>query len=241
MKIILVHILITVVCYTVCSQINQENYIDIGSSNVSEGAFLRLASASSFGIKNYKAQTGILWAFSNQSAKRFTGWFLDVSGNFKIKKVPFDAGIFYRLNPFSKIMHENNWGILLGYNTNHFRLKIGNNLRIYKLNRGTIEEYGLENNGNKRIIEPRNLMYSFMYCLKPADHKWNMAATVTNFDYFLIQQETNPIIMCRFLYNVKSGLSLYSDLWYQSAGLFNIRVNYFGFFLRTGISWQIKV
>lgn len=94
MKIILVHILITVVCYTVCSQINQENYIDIGSSNVSEGAFLRLASASSFGIKNYKAQTGILWAFSNQSAKRFTGWFLDVSGNFKIKKVPFDAGIF---------------------------------------------------------------------------------------------------------------------------------------------------
>jgi hypothetical protein len=241
MKIVFINILITVFCFTVYSQINQDNYIDIGKNNVSEGAFLKLALISSYEIKNYKAQTGILWSFSNQSDKTFTGWFLNASGNFKIKKVPFEACLFYRHNPFSKIMHENNWGILLGYNSNHFRLKIGNNFRSYKLNKSAIKEYGIQNDGSKKILEPRNLMYSFAYYLKPVDHKWNTAASITNYDYFLIQQETNPIIICRFLYNIKPGLNLYSDLWYQSAGLFNMRVNYFGFFFRTGISWQINI
>jgi len=88
MKVFLIHIVCFLCFYPVLSQVTQENYIDAGKNNVSAGTFLRLTSVSSYEIKNYRAQTGFLFSFSNQNNKRFTGWFLNASGNFKIKKSP---------------------------------------------------------------------------------------------------------------------------------------------------------
>ena len=68
MKIVFIHIICLFCCYPVLSQITQENYIDIGENNVSAGAFFRLALVSSYEIKNYNAQTGFLWSFSNQNS-----------------------------------------------------------------------------------------------------------------------------------------------------------------------------
>ncbi len=227
-------------CFCANACINQESYIDIGHNNITEGAFLRMASVSLFELSNYRAGTGFLLSFSNHCNKRFTGWFINASGDFKIKKIPFEACVFYRINPFSEIMKEINWGILLGYGGDHFRLKLGNNFRLYKLNKSTIKEHGLSKDARTRIFEPRNLMYSFAYYIMPADHKWNASASIVNFDSFLIQQETNPMITGRFLYNVNSRLHVYWEIWYQSAGMFNLQANYFGFYFRTGLSWQIK-
>jgi len=63
-------------------------------------------------------------------------------------------------------MREINWGITLGYGSNHFKVKIGNNFRLYKLSKSTIEAYDLQDNKSTKIFEPRNLMYSFIYYIK---------------------------------------------------------------------------
>jgi hypothetical protein len=216
------------------------NYTDVGSNNMSEGIFLRQATVAMFENGNYSAGSGFLLTFSNQSDRIFTGFCISATGDFRIKKVPFEAGIFYRNNPFSEMMREINYGLLLGYGSDHFRLKLGNNFRFYKLNKSTIEENGLRRGSQTRILEPRNLMYSIEYYIMPADHKWNTAALLTNYDFFLINQETNPMIAGRFLYDPGTRLRIYCEIWYQGAGMFNLQANHFGFYLRTGISWQIK-
>ena len=64
-------------------------------------------------------------------------------------------------------------------------------------------------------------------------------AVVTNYDLFLIQQETNPMANVRFDYRLSETLRLYSELWSKSAGLLNDQVNYFATFIRIGIQWKI--
>jgi hypothetical protein len=240
LKIYIAYFFLLLFSFSALAAIDQVNYIDVGNNNMSEGAFLRLASVSLFEKGNYRAGSGFLLNFSNQSDKIFAGFFINASGDFRIKKIPFEAGLFYRINPFSEMMKEINYGILLGYGSDHFRLKLGNNFRLYKLNKNTIEDYGLSTGSRTRIFEPRNLMYNLAYYIMPADHKWNAAAYITNYDFFLIQQETNPIISGRFIYDYSARLRVYCEIWYQGAGMFNLQANHFGFYLRTGISWQIK-
>ena len=46
-------------------------------------------------------------------------------------------------------------------------------------------------------------MYRLSYYLKPADDKWNVCLSVTNIDYFVINQETNPVLNLSGLYKIK--------------------------------------
>jgi hypothetical protein len=240
LKIHLTYFLWLSYCFSSHAAINLVNYADVGNNNMSEGAFLRMASVSIFESGNYQAGSGFLFTFSNQSDNIFAGFFISGLRDFRIKKVPFEAGVFYRINPFSEMMKEINYGLLIGYGSNRFRLKLGNNFRLYKLNKSTIEDNGLSRGKRTRIFEPRNLMYHIAYYIMPADHKWNAAALITNYDFFLIHQETNPMIAGRFHYNPNARLRVYCEIWYQGAGMLNLQANHFGFYFRTGISWQIK-
>ena len=240
MRFVVFHTIFLLYCYSAIAQTEHQNYFDIGKNNVSDGVFLRFASVSGYKYKYYQGKTGFLFSFSNQSDRIFTGWFLDGSGSFKIKDIPFEAGAFYRISPFSNLLREINWGIYMSYSSEHFRIRLGNNFRIYRYSRSKIDEYDIQEGPGSRITEPRNLMYSITYYIKPSGHKWNIASSIRDFDYFLIQQETNPMVMCRFHFNVSTHMNIYSEMWYQSAGLFNIQVNYFGLFLRTGLILKIK-
>jgi hypothetical protein len=40
-------------------------------------------------------------------------------------------------------------------------------------------------------------------------------------------------------YKPKSNLTLYLDTWYKQSGVFNINANYFGYFFRGGVKWDI--
>jgi hypothetical protein len=82
-------------------------------------------------------------------------------------------------------------------------------------------------------------MYHIQYVLKPYDNNWNFMAAVTNYDLFVIQQETNPMVNVRFDYMLSEPLRLYSELWYKSSGFLNDQVNYFATFIRIGIQWKI--
>ena len=222
------------------SQLNQNNYLDIVKSNVIDRTLFRAASISTLLVRDYHIQAGFLWSTSNQNSMSFKGLFFNIGGNFRIKKVPFEVNVFYCNNMFSPRIHETNWGFTLGYNSRHFSINLGDNYRIYKFTNKGIKENGLNDDTDNSIVEPRNIMYSFTYFVMPVDHKWNAAITLTNFDHFLIQQETNPMTACKLFYQLNPNLMLYSELWYQNAGLLNLQVNYFGYYIRTGLIWKIK-
>jgi hypothetical protein len=156
-----------------------------------------------------------------------------------IKSTPIELQGFFLFNPFSDILRETNWGILLKSRLKHFDLALGTDFRTYAYSKKAINDYGIEKNAAK-IHEPFNLIYSFSYYLKPTEDKWNIGLSVTNIDYFIINQETNPTLSLRGLYKLKSPLSLFAQAWYEPAGVLNLNINYFGFFIRTGIIWDIN-
>ncbi|MCD6597395.1 MAG: hypothetical protein J7L04_06895, partial [Bacteroidales bacterium] len=120
----------------------------------------------------------------------------------------------------------------------HFIIRIGTNFKTYALNKKAISNYEIDT--DTKIKENWNLMYSFSYYLKSFDNLWNVGISITNFDYFIINQETNPVFNLNAWYKPGTPLKLFIETWYKSSGAFNLSVNYFGFFVRTGIIWNIQ-
>jgi hypothetical protein len=80
-------------------------------------------------------------------------------------------------------------------------------------------------------------MYKITYN-QPINERLKANISVTNFDLLMIQQETNPFIITNIDYQLSSNTNIFTDLGYLQAGLFNMRVNYFGFFIRGGVQWK---
>jgi hypothetical protein len=220
---------------TIKSQFTADISMMGGANSVSSGLY----SEFSGGIRavlsewQFTAVTGV--TFSNARENVFNALKIDVSKDFRVKEKPVTGHIFYQWKPFSAILHEHNAGIILHHRSNKFGYDIGLNTRIFKLPNAYAELNGYD---QVSIWEPINLMYKITY-YQPIDKKWDFKASVTNFDTFLIQQETNPMLITNFGYQLSGTSKLYMDLGYLQAGLMNIRVNYFGYFIRGGIQWRL--
>ena len=224
----------------VFTQISLQSYADIGVNNVSDGAYAMLAVMPAYERNQYKARAGFLLTFSSQTENIFSGYFVSASGIVMPHKFPLEIGGFYHWNSFSKELRETIWGVLLGHGRKHWQFNLGCSFRTYKFSRKAIADNGFPEGTDTKIREPWNFMYLVTYFIKPSGHKWNLGATVCNFDYFLIEQETNPLVNIKFLYQINSKTTLFTEAWYKTAGFMSIRVNYFGFFFRTGVLWNIN-
>ena len=76
--------------------------------------------------------------------------------------------------------------------------------------------------------------------MKDRDANWNVGIGITNRDYFVINQASNPMIYLDGKYIIQSQLTLFAEMWLLNAGVMNISANNYGAFLRTGILWNIK-
>ncbi|MPN43310.1 hypothetical protein SDC9_190869 [bioreactor metagenome] len=81
-------------------------------------------------------------------------------------------------------------------------------------------------------------MYKFTY-FAPFSEKIHFRASITNYDTFIIQQETNPMIIIKLDYQLSQSTKLNLGVGYLQSGLMNIRVNYFGYFIRGGVQWEL--
>ena len=186
----------------------------------------------------FNIEGGVQFDLRNYNNKIFTGSKIIAGREFVIKELPFEAQGLLMYNPFSKLLYEMNWGVLFKTQGEHFFYKLGTNFRSYHIPK-SISDDNLD--GNNKLEENWNLMYLIGYNLKPIEHKWNVGVSVTNIDHFIINQETNPVFYLHGKYQVSKPLTLFGESWYKSAGAFNISVNHFGFFFRTGLVWKVDL
>jgi hypothetical protein len=219
------------------AQIHLSLFTDAGKNNVSDGFYMELASCGAFQFQTNTIEVGGQFDVVSNKENRSPGFFLEYSKEFKIYKFPLEAQGFFLYNRFSALLYETNWGIVLESHQKHFVYKLGTNFRTYAHSKKAIEKYEIEN--HKKIHENFNLMYTLTYFIKPLGHKWNIGLTLTDFDYFIINQETNPVFNLQARYCVTQNLTLFMESWYKSAGALNLSVNPFGFFFRTGVIWEI--
>lgn len=212
-------------------------YNDIGSNNVSEGLFVTTAL-----YGNYKLGKTIL-GYGNQFNLRkhntnfFSGAKIHIDRNFQIQSRQCKATLFYTYNLFSEIIHETNLGIALNHDSKHFSYVLGSNFRTSHLTRKAIEDYNISS--STKLVAKWNLMYLVGISLKPLENRWNAGFRITNIDSFIIHHDTNPMLVLNTKYRLQVPLTLYMETWYKTAGVFNISANSFGFFLRTGVLWEL--
>jgi hypothetical protein len=231
--------LFLLICLNLASQPGLSVYSDIGKNNVSQGIFIKSVTMGYYKSGKYKLETGFQTDLKNNNKYGFSGYTLDASRSFMLKQLPLELkGFLTRTYP-NQILVETNWGALLKIRKKHFEMSIGTNFRSYSFRQRAANEYEI-NTKNTKVHEIYNLMYSFSYFLKPTDDNWNVGLSVTNIDYFIINQETNPVFNLSGLYKLSSQICLNIQAWYKCAGVTNLELNHFGYFFRTGIIWNIN-
>lgn len=223
----------------VSSQTINNSYFEVGSNYASAGFYGSLSTQFSQQFGNFEASAGGLFTLSNAQSNIFSALKLGISNNFQLKNRTLNVGAFYLFKPFSRDLNESNFAIFANYRTSHFGYILGLNSRIYSFNRSAIQKYNFPDSIKTSIWEPYNLMYriSYFHDIVP---KLNFEASITNYDQYLIQQETNPMLQVNFNYQLNNKLQLYSELTYMQAGMLNIRINYFGLYLKGGVIWQLN-
>lgn len=212
-------------------------YIDAGENNISEGLYIKTALFGQYHFVKTRIEGGIQLDVKSANSNFLTGISLKASQEFVIKEFPFEVQGLFMYTPFSDVIHESNWGMLINIERSHFNFQLGTNFRTYRITQKAAENYDI--NSSRSLHENWNLMYLVGYDLKPEDHTWNIGVSITNIDHFLINQETNPMLKFRGKYAISTPLTIYAESWYKSAGSLNISANYFGFFFRTGLIWKL--
>lgn len=254
MKKIAVILIFFIAAFSANGQLYISTIVDIGSNNMSQGAFGRPAGLASYRHRNFKAQFGMQAHiasinFSGPADRSyFSAMYTDVSRDFKIREFPFKVSLFMMQSQYSDLINEWDFGLAGAYKRKHLEIHFGLHSRIYALERK--DKY--ENAGPEvdlRIYEYRNFMYKGIVWLHEVstfrapnlDYAWNVGVSLTNFDQFHIQQETNPMLTALFQYEPERDFILFSEFWYQGAGMLNLAANYYGFYFKAGFTWQIKL
>ncbi len=214
-------------------------YADAARNSVSDGLFLRSAILGYYKSGNYQFTAGIQTNLVNNNNVIFSGYRFNGSREFKIKSTLLQIQGFWLRTSASTILRESNYGCAFSMNRQHFNMLMGTNFRTYSFSRNAFNVFEIERSVNK-IHENFNLMYSFSYNLKPSDNRWNAGVTLTNVDYFMINQETNPYVNLKGYYTLSSPVCLFAEGWYKNAGVTNISSNYFGFVIRGGVQWNFN-
>lgn len=220
-------------------QLKQTILLDAGSNTVSNGLFARPSITTSYAINSYYGSAGFQWTFSPAERNALSGWFISGGSKFRVREIPLSVDLLCLVNPYSERIRELNLGGVISHKLDHLDIHFGYNARKYMLDMGSEENENPDAEADISIWEYRNFMYRGTLRLKERDAPWNFSVSVTNFDYFLIQQETNPMFNLAGYFTISDAVKLHSSLWYQGAGMSNIHANHYGFYFRTGVVWQV--
>jgi hypothetical protein len=217
------------------SQIKIQSLLDIGSTQISDGFYSQFSAIGSFEQRKWGVQGGTQLGLIQPQDVIFNSWYASPYAKLKIGNTPLVLGGEYLWIAISPDLRETNWLVFARTSLTHWELGLGTSTRTYRLSYKAEQPF----ESDSRITERWNIMYNLKYLIKPPENKWNLSFTLTDFDHFIIMQENNPMYNMRFDYKLSAPLSLYSELWYKSAGLMVIKVTYYGMFLRLGLLWDI--
>lgn len=220
-------------------QITLSDYYTVGSNSVSEGFYFQDNILAKYKLRKFELGAGVQLTAGHSDQQLFSGFFLKGATILFAERFPVLTSLIFLRKPYSKLLSENNFCLTVQHRWKHLELILGNNIRMWTLSRTRMRQLGVLDATDLNITEYRNLMYRLTWYLKPSGSKWNLSFSLTDFDDFLIQRGTNPLLSCGFVKVLESDLELFTELWYQGAGMFNLQADHFGFYLKTGIRWQL--
>lgn len=233
---IIICLLLELLSANISAQVGVSAHVDAGESNVSDGFYLKSSILGSYDSKVFRVEGGGQFDMVSPDDNFLSAVTLILAKELFIKSFPFELQGLLIHDLFSRQVHETNWIVLAKVQRVHFTFQLGTEFRTFHITRKAARDYDIRSHRN--LHENWNIVYLLGYDLKPAGHKWNAGASITNLDHFLVNQESNPLLNLHGRYQVLSPLTLFAETWYKSAGSLNISANYFSIMFRTGIIWN---
>lgn len=220
------------------AQFKLDLYSGMSLNQVEQPALYRLGHSPYFENKNIFAFYNLDLNLNKRNEKAINSLWLNFGYNFNIKEKPLKLSLFYMYKPVSHILNSQNMGLILNYSISKWEFSLGNNTNIYSYLKKAQNTFEITE--NTRLINALNMMYSIKYLFLNKDKTWNIYLNLSNFNNILIDKEINPMLNFGSYYKFQDKkIKIFMDLWYQQAGLCNIRVNYYGFLLNLGLTWEI--
>jgi hypothetical protein len=136
-------------------------HTDLGHTNMSEGIYLKSVLTAGRQIKDYKVKSAFQSDIVSPDSRFLSAWNIGVSRHFRLKGKDFSVEAIFIYIPFSELLRETDWGILLETDIRRFRIKLGNSFRTLAYTKRAIRQYGFVQNTD--IHENFNLIYDFGY------------------------------------------------------------------------------
>lgn len=219
------------------AQTSVQVFNDFGNNQSSGGNYLKASTLLEHSYANYQFEAGLQFNLVNTNNVLLSGYKVDIERTFYWQSKQFNVNCFYLSIPFSNLIRETNWGLWASYQFDHLSIQLGTHYRVFAYTNLAKEEFNFIE--TKPVSENWNLIYTIGYNFLKRDNFWNVGLTATNYDHFQINQETNPIINVNGQITLNESIDCFAELWYKTAGTLNLNVNYYGYFLRTGIVWKI--
>ena len=213
------------------------SFAEFGTNNVSDGLYIRASGLGFYESGKYNFAGGAQFDIISPNENFLTGFSLSASRNFSIKNFNLEIEGFFKWTFYSGLLRVSDWGFLAGRDREHFSAKLGTHFTTFSLTEEAMWYY--DPASETKIHENWNILFLINYRVKKRDNIWNLGFSLTNIDYFINSQTTNPAININGSYSIRPNLDLYAETWLKSSGAFNSNANYFGFFFRTGIIWNI--
>lgn len=213
------------------------SFAEFGTNNVSDGLYIRASGLGYYESGKYNFVAGAQFDVISINENFLTGLDLSASRDFRIRNFNLETEVFFKWTFYSGLLRVSDWGLLAGRDREHFSARIGTHFTTFSLTEEAMWYY--DPAAETKIHENWNILFLINYRVKKRDNIWNLGFSLTNVDYFINAQTTNPAININGSYRIKPKLDLYAETWLKSSGAFNSNSNYFGFFFRTGITWNI--
>lgn len=189
--------------------------------------------------KNFAIDYALDINLNHRDKKVLNAFATSLSYKLNLCSNPLKFSLFYCNKPVSQMLNIHNTGLKINYIVKRWDFTLGNNFNIYKFTNNVAETYNIAD--NRYLVESPNIMYSVKYFIMQPGNVWNLYINISNFEIFIVEQEINPMFNVGFIWKKNSNWpQFFIDHWYQTAGLNNIRVNYFGWFTRIGVHWEIN-
>ncbi len=132
--------------------------------------------------------------------------------------------------------HHFNIALSLGYRMDHFRVQLGWSSRAF---RSMVKS---ENPSDLiYITDPFNLYYSIEGYLRKDSDCWNVGLKLANYDDFIIEQDTHPIVKLIGLYRPTERLGVFAEVYYRASGVAHVANNFYEAGIRFGVNYQLNL
>ncbi|MDD3741500.1 MAG: hypothetical protein PHH30_09680 [Bacteroidales bacterium] len=227
------------ISFSAKAQFKIEVFTGIAVNPVDRPCLISAGLSPGYEYKNFSMDYAMDFNINHRDNKAINAFATNLAYKINVKNNPLKFSLFYCNKPVSHMLIIHNTGLKINYSLKKWEFILGNNFNIYRFTDNAVEIYGIDD--NQYLIEAANIMYSVKYFFMQNANPWNVYFNLTNFEKFIIEQETNPMFNLGFIWQKNNNYpEIYVDYCYQSAGLNNIRVNYFGWILRIGAKWEIN-